>query len=333
MGQQLSEELRKNIAEKILSEEKYNDISFLGIGTYNTVYKAKNLENEVVVAKIVISDGTESGKLGLDNEIKASKEVIDLEPSKICRNDISAEEKSQLGKFNDGKIYKQYQKYINKVSCKKNGSIKINDGESYDYVIFETSLTDGDIYKTFGQYLNNPFNELKRMAKHTLKALNILHSQGKVHLDIKPANVLSSKVTSKSGNQKTVYQLADFGTMTTHDAKDINKRGSNAFQAPEQLKNEVSKEHATKIDIYSLGVSLFKIYLMHRHVKKKKTSGSTESTKQLLRKLPTYINKAKKKLFKTSELNFLKLVQEMTNEDPTKRPSAQEALQRPFFKK
>lgn len=98
-----------------------------------------------------------------------------------------------------------YYKYINLVEPK--GIYEYKDGGIY-YSIFEAPIAPQNAWQAFIESQLPPKNsetedaaseesetfeyplldyeELQRMAKHTLKALVYLHSCGRVHLDIKP---------------------------------------------------------------------------------------------------------------------------------------------------
>merc|ERR1712096_250678 len=85
-----------------------------------------------------------------------------------------------------------------------------------------------------------------------LEGLEYLHSQGVVHRDIKPDNVL----LTKSGDLK----LADFGTafdlsQLTHTEKQTIC-GTPAYLAPEVMQR---KKHTTASDIYSFGSVAFEM--------------------------------------------------------------------------
>ncbi|CAI8493766.1 hypothetical protein CAS74_001889 [Pichia kudriavzevii] len=94
-----------------------------------------------------------------------------------------------------------------------------------------------------------PFSEeiISYMMKNTLNALVYLHDQGKIHRDIKAANIL----VGLNGEVK----LADFG-VATQLSNNMSKRltfvGTSYWMAPEIINRE---EYSFKADIWSLGIT------------------------------------------------------------------------------
>ncbi len=97
---------------------------------------------------------------------------------------------------------------------------------------------------------------LKRAANICLQvaaALEHAHSQGIIHKDIKPANIM---ITEEDGEDKVI--LYDFGIATTVEltgvANEQSSSGSLLYAAPEQL-NEMPCSYGT--DVYQLALVLF----------------------------------------------------------------------------
>ena len=93
--------------------------------------------------------------------------------------------------------------------------------------------------------------EIERVGEALLDALACLHSEGIVHRDVKPSNVLFDG----AGTPK----LADFGTLIPmSEAGDLTATnltvGTPAYMSPEQVRGE---DPAPPSDLYSLGVTLY----------------------------------------------------------------------------
>ncbi len=107
-----------------------------------------------------------------------------------------------------------------------------------------------DLSKTCFEALS--LNETARLCTALAEALAYAHSQGVIHRDFKPANVLLT--------QGGLPKITDFGVakipQSTLQTKEGSVLGSPAYMSPEQA---LGKETDERSDIYALGVLLYKI--------------------------------------------------------------------------
>lgn len=341
----IPEETRKKFAQYILEDRGYKITRYLGQGTYNTVYECKNPQGATVAAKVVMANNDDADDIeALLDEGFAAEELAKMKP-------INWDQYEDLFlKSMDPNAIKRagyYYKHINLVEPK--GIYEYKDGGKY-YSIFEAPVVTQDAWQKFiltqlppedsdtedaaseksetFEYPPLDYAELKRMSKHTLKALVYLHSHGGVHLDIKPGNILIGiKPTGKS-----LSQLADMGFIDvtvgrdgTDNTESISWKGTEWFKAPEQLDGRVlAPDQVYKIDIYALGITLLQIYLTSKthtleDVRRYATPGRM---RKLINDAPFGI-----------ERHFLTFVSKLTADDPKDRPTAAAALKLPFLDK
>ncbi|KAJ0229369.1 Wee1-like protein kinase [Hirschfeldia incana] len=138
------------------------------------------------------------------------------------------------------------------------------------------------------------------------KALQFVHEKGIAHLDVKPDNIYI-----KNG----VCKLGDFGCATRLD-KSLPVEEGDARYMPQEILNE-NYEHLDKVDIFSLGVTVYELI---------RGSPLTDSRNQSLN-----IKEGKLPLLPGHSLQLQQLLKTMMDRDPTRRPSAREVMEHPMF--
>ena len=152
--------------------------------------------------------------------------------------------------------------------------------------------------------------DVSKLLREVLLALELVHQQGMVHLDIKPENIF----VSKNG----LYKLGDFGMANAFtesgrksSATPEIEEGDSRYMSKDLL--DFSPKDLTKCDIFSLGATLYEVCLG-------KSLPTCGDEWQDLRngKLDKGIN----------GVEFGDIIKEMMHPDADKRPSATDLLSR-----
>lgn len=302
--------MNKEEAKKFLENHGYNVKQFLGEGSFSKVFKCANPKKELVAAKVICVEDEQQ----IQREINTAKEIEAAKPLDFSKY-----------KFEFSQAFKQraknYYKYLNVPTVKEFSGGTFN-------VVVEAPLVDSDTWKSIIEGPNEgkvPYDKFKQVAKSVLKALTVLNARGIAHFDIKPENIY--QCTSASGITK--FSLGDFGLSgETIDPKteqeEYRRKGSPDFAAPELFGSKLDQKQIKKVDVYSLGATLFLMFLA-----KKKDFINANQLPNAIKRLQSgtiYANTNKE-----IKRKFLDFVKYCTTPNPAQRPTPSQALTHPFL--
>lgn len=184
--------------------DDYQKLTFLGEGSFASVFKVKN--------KV-------TGEIRAMKEIKKASKCTEADDKEVF-NEICI-----LQKMDHPNIMKIYEFYVSKKS----------------YCIVNELCSGGELFE---EILNKgPFNEEQSayIMYQILHAVNYFHKMNIIHRDLKPENIL---ISGRDSQDHLFIKICDFGTSKMFEKGQIEKKviGSSYYIAPEVLSKNYNEK-------------------------------------------------------------------------------------------
>jgi serine/threonine protein kinase len=235
---------------EILNKYIYDpQLDLLGKGGFATVYKAYDKVLEMPVALKFFHPQDQSNKYTIINEIKRA--IILAHPNIVKyygvetlanRNFHGQEEEVQIGVMEF-----------------------VQEGQ------LKTFMSQNPLTK----------DQLKKLLIDILEGLKYLHSEGIIHRDIKPQNIL----LGRDKQNRLVAKIADFGISKNADSNQASASillGTIEYMAPEQFNPErygINQKISYNVDIWAFGVTAY--YLLTGNLLFGSRSGDTSAAQMI----------------------------------------------------
>lgn len=267
-----------------------------------------------MIGKYVMGDVLGEGSYGKVKEV--------LDSTSLCRRAVKILKKKKLRKIPNGEKNVQREISLLKKLDHKNVikliEVMYNEEKQKLYLIFEycvsvlQELLDSIPDKKF------PIWQAHGYFCQLLEGLEYLHSNGIVHKDIKPGNLLLANCGT--------LKISDLGVAEAIDCYSISdtchtSQGSPAFQPPE-IANGVEAFSGFKVDIWSSGVTLFNI-----------TTGKYPFEGESIYKLYENIGKGEVTIPEELEPSLQNLLEGMLQKEPIERMSLDEVQDHGWVKR
>lgn len=207
----------------------WNTSAVLGKGATGSVYQGMSKHTGEVVA------------------VKSFNTVSHMRPYEVQRREYEV-----LSKVNHENIVKLL-------------AIEVEEGESQHKVLIMELCTGGSLFNILDDPANSfglEESEFLLVLKHLAAGMKHLRDMNIIHRDLKPGNIM--KFLSEDG--QSIYKLTDFGAAREleEDQQFMSLYGTEEYLHPELyaravLKKPAAKSFSAKVDLWSIGVTLFHI--------------------------------------------------------------------------
>lgn len=274
--------------------EKYQIICSLGEGSYGKVFKVKIKNTENFRAMKVIK----KRYIFNSREEEKIKKEIDI-----------------LKTLDHPNIIKVFEFY---------------NSEKKFYIISEL-CNGGELFDQIIKFKNFDEKKASRIMKQLFSAVHFCHSNQILHRDLKPENILMESFDSEGYNSTSKInqrnslniKVIDFGTAEIFKKNSMLSKqiGTPFYIAPDVLKNEYNE----KCDIWSCGVIMYIILC-----------GSPpfygKNEREIFNKVKMGNYTFSQNIWKEISNNAKDLIKSLLESDHNNRPSAEKAMNHPWFK-
>lgn len=256
-------------------KETYHFTEYIGRGGMAEVYKVWDSQRVIHLAAKVLNKDMALDKVFLRRFKREADTLTQLQHPHIIRS---------YGLQQEGRLAFLLMDFV--------------EGESLKELIFDA---DGPL----------PVEKISNILRPVTGALHYAHSQGFVHCDIKPANIMLDKYGE--------VRVADFGIARVTDAATATMVGAGtpAYMAPEQVKGQ---DPTPQTDIYALGIVLFEMLTGGERPFTGETASMTGSTSEKIRREQLTVKPPSLRKFNPNISSALDaLVQKCLAKDPAAR--------------
>ncbi|KAL5542177.1 hypothetical protein UlMin_009887 [Ulmus minor] len=172
------------------------------------------------------------------------------------------------------------------------------------------------------------------VLKETLNALSYLHDQGYIHRDIKAGNILmdsnGSVKLADFGVSASIHELGSAGGLSSPSSMLTDFAGTPYWMAPEVIHSH--NGYSFKADIWSFGITAMELAYGRPPLSDLPLSKSMTLTLTKKFRFSDFEKHEKDEKNKSFSKGFKEMVAWCLEQDPSKRPTAEQLLKHSFFR-